>query len=332
MVHWKAAPLGRAQGLLVDDMYSYALKKILFTVPTIWVLTILIFSLIRLAPGDPAVILVGDLNDPAALAEARERLGLNESYVHQYVMWTKSILTGDLGVSAMTGQGVLDGIISRFAVTAQIVVLAMISAAFVAIPAGLYAAWRHNSLSDFCIAFLSNIFLSVPSFWVGLVMVLVFGVFLEWLPAVGYVSVSDNVSAGLKYMIMPILSLVFLEAATLTRIMRANSLEVLQQEYVTHARAKGLPERIVLSKHVFKNAFGPTLTLIGVSLGSLLGGAAVIETVFTVPGLGRFLVDAIYARDYAVVQGVLLFVACVYVVVNLIVDLLYPVFDPRVRL
>jgi peptide/nickel transport system permease protein len=232
----------------------------------------------------------------------------------------------------MTGESVLSAIASRFEVSAQIVVLAMLLAAAVAIPIGTYAAWRQNRPGDFAVIFTANLLVSVPSFWVGLMLILIFGVTLEWLPTVGYISVSDDLGQGLRYLILPVTALLFVEIGTITRMVRASTLEVLRQDYVTNARAKGLGEGTVLSSHVVKNAFAPTMTLIGLILGSLLGGVAVIETVFTLPGLGRLLVDGIYARDYAIVQGVLLFVAFVHVAVNLVVDLLYPVIDPRVRL
>lgn len=313
-------------------MLRYIFNKLLLTLPTLLVLSVIIFILIRSVPGDPAVFLVGDLADPQALAEARISLGLDQPKVVQYFLWMKKVLQGDLGTSLMTGQPVAEAIASRFAVTAQIVSIAMVLALVIAIPSGMFAAWRQNRIEDLSIMFLMNFFLSIPSFWMGLMLILVFGIFLGWLPTVGYVALTEDFGRGIEYLILPVASIVFIELATLTRMMRASTIEVLRQEYITHARAKGLPESTVLSTHVFKNAFAPTLTLTGLLLGSLLGGVAVIETVFTLPGIGRLLVDSIYARDYAVVQGVLLFVALIYVTVNMLVDLLYPVFDPRVRL
>ncbi|MCG8505548.1 MAG: ABC transporter permease [Sphingomonadales bacterium] len=313
-------------------MMRYVFGKLLLTVPTLAILSVVIFALIRMVPGDPAVFMVGDLADAAALDEARRELGLDRPYAVQYFLWLGNVLSGDLGRSVMTGQPVTEAIAARFPVTAQVVLVAMALALLAAVPAGLFAGWRHNTPADFAVVLIMNIFLSIPSFWMGLMLILAFGIYLDWLPTVGYVSVADDLAAGLEYLIMPVLAVVFIEVATLTRMMRASTIEVLRQEYVTHARAKGLPERVVLARHVFKNAFAPTLTLMGLMLGSLLGGVAVIETVFTLPGIGRLLVDSIYARDYGVVQGVLLFVALTYVAVNLTVDLLYPVFDPRVRL
>lgn len=311
-------------------MLQYLLKKLLLMIPTLAILAVVIFALMRFIPGDPAVLLVGDLEDPAVLEEARRQLGLDQPYYVQFGAWVGNVLNGNFGVSLMTGEDVLQAMAKRFAVTAKVVLLAVALAALIAIPAGLFAAWRQNRAGDFAVVLTMNLCLSIPSFWAGLMLIMLFGVKLNWLPTLGYVS--GDVWAGLRYLILPVISLVLVEVATITRMMRASTIEVLRQEYVTHARAKGLSEAVVLFRHVLRNALAPTVTLLGLILGSLLGGAVVIETVFTLPGLGRFLVEAIYARDYAVVQGVLILVALIYIVVNLLVDLIYPLLDPRVRL
>jgi peptide/nickel transport system permease protein len=194
----------------------------------------------------------------------------------------------------------------------------------------MFAAWRQNSAADLAIVGASTLLLSIPSFWLGLMILLVFGLQLGWFPIIGYVSLRDDFAAAAAYLVMPVATLTLVEIGSIVRMARASTIEVARLEYITHARAKGLPERAVMWRHAFKNAFAPTWTLIGLILGSLLGGIAVIETVFTVPGLGRLLVDAIYARDYPTVQGCILFVAAIYVVVNLVVDLFYPLFDPRI--
>jgi peptide/nickel transport system permease protein len=313
-------------------MPRYVLKKLLLAIPTLLILAVAIFALMRAIPGDPAMMMVGDMADPAMLEQARREMGLDEPLPAQFLIWFGDVLHGDFGTSRLTGQDVLASMLSRFAVTAQVVLAAVVLAMAVAVPAGLYAAWRQNRPGDFAVVLVANVFLSVPSFWMGMLLILLFGVTLQWLPTIGYVATGANAFAAAKYLAMPVLSLVFIEVATITRMMRASTIEVLRQEYVTHARAKGLAERTVLFRHVLKNALAPTATLIGLILGSLLGGAAVVETVFSLPGLGRFLVDAIYARDYAVVQGVLILVSAIYLAVNLLVDLVYPLLDPRVRL
>jgi peptide/nickel transport system permease protein len=202
----------------------------------------------------------------------------------------------------------------------------------IAVPAGLVAARCQNTGIDFAIVLAAIVKLSMPSFWVGLMLLLLFGVYLNWLPTVGFVKLSEDFGLGLIYLILPVTSLALTEVAVLTRMMRSSTLEILRQEYVTHARAKGLSETAVLIRHVLKNAAGPTLTMLGLILASLLGGAAVTETVFSLPGIGKLVVDSIYARDYPLLQGALLLIAAIYVVVNLAVDLLYAVLDPKVRL
>jgi peptide/nickel transport system permease protein len=211
-----------------------------------------------------------------------------------------------------------------------VVVVAVLFAALVAVPAGMIAAWKQNKAPDLFLVGTATLLVSIPTFWLGLLLLIFFGLKLQWLPVVGYVSVGDDWKAGLLYLVMPIATLFLHEIGVLMRMARASTLEVLRLDYITHARAKGLSESAVLMRHAFRNAFGPTWTLIGLVLGNLLGGIAVVETVFTIPGLGRLLVDSIFARDYPVIQGCLLFVGVVYVVVNLLIDLCYPIFDPRV--
>ena len=241
------------------------------------------------------------------------------------------MLHGDLGSSINTGQPVLSLVWDRFLVSGRVVVVAVILAALVAVPAGMIAAWKQNQAADLALVSTATLLVSIPTFWLGLLMLILFGLKLQWLPVVGYVSVGEDWKAGLLYLIMPIATLFLHEIGVLLRMARASTLEVLRLDYITHARAKGLPESAVLMRHAFRNAFGPTWTLIGLVLGNLLGGIAVVETVFTIPGLGRLLVDAIFARDYPVIQGCLLFVGVVYVVVNLLIDLCYPIFDPSDR-
>lgn len=310
----------------------YTLVKILLSLPTLLIVSVVVFALMRLAPGDPAVMLVGDVENTQALEEARRALGLDKPYPVQFWLWLSQLLKGDFGVSLMTGEAVLPAILSRFAVTAQIVVLALLIATTVAVPLGTLAAWRQDRPTDLAVRLAANAMISVPSFWVGLMLILLFGARLGWLPTVGYISVLRNPGEGALYLVLPVAALLLVEIGGLVRMVRASTLDVVRQDFVTNALAKGLSSASVLRRHVVKNAFGPTLTLLGLILGSLLGGVAVIETVFTLPGLGRFLVDAIYARDYAVVQGSLVFVAALHVAVNLVVDLLYPAIDPRVKL
>ncbi|WP_367716581.1 ABC transporter permease [Nitratireductor sp. GISD-1A_MAKvit] len=313
-------------------MWSYALKRVLTAIPTVFLVLIIVFTLIRLIPGDPAELMLYELDDPAVVQQMREDLGLEQPIPVQFFIWLGNLATGDLGVSIRTHEPVLPALLERFSVTATLVFWAVSFAVLIAVPAGMVAAWKQNTKIDFAIVLMAIFKLSLPSFWVGLMLLLFFGVYLQWLPTVGYVELSTDFGVGVLYLIMPVISLALTEIAVLTRMMRSGTLEVLRLEYVTHARAKGLSEGAVLARHVFKNAFAPALTMLGLVMASLLGGAAVTETVFSLPGIGKLVVDSIYARDYPMLQGALLLIAGVYVVVNLVVDLLYGFFDPRVTL
>ncbi|MBD9496297.1 MULTISPECIES: ABC transporter permease [Ensifer] len=313
-------------------MLRFILSRIGMAVPTVFLVAVVVFFLIRLVPGDPAALLLGDMASPESVAALRSDLGLDKNILTQFAIWLTSVLQGDFGTSITTKEPVAHLIIERFKVSAGIVLVAVALASLVAVPAGFIAALRQNSRLDFTLVSIAALLLSIPTFWLGLVILLIFGLNLGWLPVVGYVSVAEDPSRGLLYVLMPILTLFLHEIGVLLRMARASALEVLRLDYITHARAKGLPERTVLWRHVFPNAFAPTLTLIGLVLGNMLGGIAVVETVFTIPGLGRLLVDAIFGRDYPVIQGCLLFIAVIYVLVNLIVDLCYPLFDPRVKI
>ena len=311
-------------------MLHFVFKRIAMAVPTLLIMAVTVFVLIRLIPGDPAALMLGDLATPASLADLRERLGLDQSLPVQFGIWFGNVLRGDFGISITSSQPVLPLVLDRFWISARVVLIAVLLASLFAVPAGMIAAWRQNSGTDLFLVGTATLLYSIPTFWLGRLLLLLFGLELNWLPVVGYVSFSEDPRAALLYIVMPVMTLFLHEMGVLIRMSRASTLEVLRLDYITHARAKGLSETAVLWRHAFKNAFGPTWTLIGLVLGNLLGGIAVVETVFTIPGLGRLLVDAIFARDYPVIQGCLLFVAFVYVAVNLVVDLLYPVFDPRV--
>lgn len=313
-------------------MLAYLLRRLLLAGPTFLLAAILVFVLMRLVPGDPALMFVGDVENQEAIEAMRRELGLDRPLPVQFLLWLGQVLSGDLGTSIKSGESVASEITAAFPATATVVLLATGLAGLFAIPAGALAAWRQNTPLDVGIVGFTSLCLSVPSFWMALLLLTLFGVTLGWLPTVGYVSVAEDPVRGVLYLIMPVAALFFTELATLTRMSRSSTIDVLRLEYVTHARAKGLPERTVLWRHAFPNAFAPTLTILGLLLGNLLSGIVVIETMFSMPGIGRLMVDAIFSRDYPVVQGVLLFVVMLYVIVNLLVDLLYPVFDPRVRL
>lgn len=313
-------------------MARFIWQRLLMAVPTLFLISILVFALIRLIPGDPALLMLGDMADAKTLADMRVSLGLDHSIVAQYFIWVKHVLTGDLGYSITNNEAVLPLIFQRFGVSAQIVLISVLLASVIAIPMGVLAAWKQNSSLDLGLVISTTLLLSIPSFWLGLVLLYFFGIRLGWLPVVGYVSFSDNFGMALKFIALPVITLTLVEFGSIARMARASTIEVLRLEYIAHARAKGLSETAVLWRHALRNACAPTWTLVGLILGNLLGGIAVLETVFTLPGIGRLMVDSIFSRDYPVLQGCLLLITGVYVIVNLVVDLLYPIFDPRVKI
>lgn len=313
-------------------MLAYTLKRLLLIIPTLLLVTVTVFIIMRVVPGDPVQMIMGDIDNPALIEQLREEMGLNKPVIVQYVDWLVRTIKMDLGNSIVTGESVSSAMIESFGVTAQIVIVSVLLASLLALLGGALAAWRQNSVLDFSIVTLAIISMSIPGFWLGIALIIVFGIQLQWLPTVGYVSPFHDFSEGIQFLLLPVAALVVTEFGGILRMVRATTIDVLRLDYITHARSKGLSERTVLFRHALRNAMIPTMTLIGVVMGSLLGGAAVIETVFTIPGLGRLLITSIYARDYVMVQGIMLLVATTYVLINLLIDLLYPLLDPRVRL
>lgn len=314
----------------MTHLLNYVGRRLLWTIPTLILVALIVFVMVRLIPGDPVQVILGDQATPQEIANLRAQYGLDKTIPVQFLYWAGHVLEGDFGYSITNGEPILPLILERFQVSAVIVLIAVGIATCIAVPAGLLAAWKQNSALDVTIVAGATLLMSMPSFWLGLIFLLVFGLKLGWLPVFGFVPFTQDPWQALRYIILPATTLILIEVGVLTRMARASAIEVQRLEYVMHARAKGLTERRVLLRHILPNAFAPTWTMIGLVLGNLLGGIAVLETVFTLPGLGRLLVDAIFARDYPVVQGCLLFTALIYVVVNLIVDLCYPFFDPRV--
>jgi peptide/nickel transport system permease protein len=311
-------------------MGRFVLVRLASAIPTMLIVSAAVFALMRFIPGDPAMLMLGDLAQPGQVEEMRRQMGLDQPLVIQYLLWLGDVLTGDFGNSIVSKEAILPLILDRFSVSATIVLAAVFFATIIAVPAGMFAAWRQDRPLDLAVVATSTFFLSIPSFWLGLMLLLVFGLWLGWVPVIGYVPFSSDFAGALVYIILPVVTLVLVESGPIARMARASTIEVARLDYITHARAKGLSEPAVMWRHAFKNAFAPTWTLIGLILGSLLANIAVTETVFTIPGLGRLLIDAIYARDYPVVQGSMLFIAFIYVMVNLLVDLVYPLLDPRV--
>jgi peptide/nickel transport system permease protein len=313
-------------------MSWFLIKRLAMLVPTLLIVSLVAFSLIHLVPGDPAVLLVGETQNTQLLAETRARLGLGQPLPQQFLTWLGQVAGLDFGESIVTGEPVFPLLLDRFGVTAYVVVIAAMISTVIAVLLGMLAAWWQDTKKDRIITVAAILALSVPSFWLAIMLILLFGVKLGWLPTVGYIPPSKGLLLSISFIILPVISLTLIQIGTVLRMARASAIEVIRLEYVTYARSKGLSDRMIILRHVLPNALAPVLTIVGFILGNLLAGAAVIETVFTLPGLGRLLVDSIFARDYPVIQGAVLFIAVIYVTINLLVDLAYPLLDPKVKL
>ncbi|MFZ2649648.1 MAG: ABC transporter permease [Burkholderiaceae bacterium] len=312
-------------------MLEYLAKRIATLVPTLIFVSMLIFGLQQLLPGDPALILAGEEQDPAVVAHLRQTMHLDEPLPLRYAYWVGGVLRGDLGESVRMQLPVRDLIVQKLPVTAQLGLMAFAVALLIGIPAGIVAAvWRGTGWDTAANAF-ALWGLSTPNFWLGILMILLFSVQLGWLPASGYVSPLEDLGANLAAMVMPAFVLGNAIAAILMRHTRSAMLQVMNTDYVRTARAKGLRERAVVLKHALRNALTPVITLGALELGTLLSGAVLTEQVFTIPGFGKLIVDAVFNRDYAVVQGVVLVTATTYIVLNLLADLAYFLANPRLR-
>ncbi len=321
-------------------MLVYILRRLVQIVPTVLGITFVVFLMMRSIPGDPVVALLGDAYTEEDAVKAREAYGLNQPVLLQYLIWLGKLLQGDWGTSILTGRPVLQDVLVRLPVTLELVALSMGVALLIAIPAGIIGALRQNTWADYSATSIAMIGVSIPEFFLGVLLLLAFSFGLHTLPSSGWVylpgtcpSMVCGVSlwGNMQHVLMPALALGVGRAALLTRLLRASMLEVVRTEYVTTARAKGLDERKVVLKHALKNALIPTVTVMGLQVGFLIGGAIVVETLFAMPGLGTFGIDAIIARDYQQVQGFALLTAIAFVVINLVVDLTYTFLDPRIR-
>ena len=312
-------------------MFEFLVKRLFTIVPTLVFVSMLIFGLQQLLPGDPAMILAGEDQDPAVVAYLRAKLHLDQPLPVRYLYWVGGVLRGDLGESVRTQLPVLDLILQKLPVTVELALLAMAIALVIGIPAGVVSAVGRGTAWDYA----ANVFalwgLSTPNFWLGILMILLFSVHLGWLPASGYESPFVDLKANLAAMIMPAFVLGNAIAAVLMRHTRSSMLQVLGADYVRTARAKGLSERVVVLKHALRNALTPIITLGALELGTLLSGAVLTEQVFTIPGFGKLVVDSVFNRDYAVVQGVVLVTATIYILLNLMADVAYFLVNPRLR-
>ena len=312
-------------------MTEFLIKRIATIIPTLIFVSMLIFGLQQLLPGDPAKILAGEEQDPSVIAHLREKLHLDEPLPLRYAYWVGGALKGDLGESVRNQQPVLELVLQKLPVTVQLATMAMFIALVIGIPSGIVSAVGRGTWWDT----VANVFalwgISTPNFWLGILLILLFSVQLGWLPASGYVSPFEDLGANLAAMIMPAFVLGNAIAAVLMRHTRSAMLQVMSADYVRTARAKGLSERVVVLRHALRNALVPIITLGALELGTLLSGAVLTEQVFTIPGFGKLIVDSVFNRDYAVVQGVVLVTATTYIVLNLLADLAYFAVNPRLR-
>src|SRR3954468_12149074 len=313
-------------------MARYLATRLISLVPILVGTSMVAFLLIRLVPGDPAVALLGMEADARSLAALRQQLALDQPIVVQYFTWLSHILTGDFGRSIQGGRAVFPLLLGALAPTALLSAAALVISLIIAIPAGIVAATHRNSGADYAASFLALCGLSLPSFWLGILLILTFSIWWPLFPASGYVSPLVDPIAHLRHLALPAITLGAALAAATMRMTRATMLEVLRADYVRTARAKGLSRRSVVWGHALRNARIPIVTLLGIQLGQLLGGVVITETVFSWPGIGKLTVDAIFARDYPVVQGAVLLTATLFVLINLLTDLLYTILAPRTRL
>jgi peptide/nickel transport system permease protein len=312
-------------------MLAYVAHRILATVPVMGVVALFVFLLLHLSPGDPATVIAGDYASPADIARIREKLGLDQPIPVQFAIWIWDILRGDLGISIFSDQPVVRLIARRLEPTLALATLTLIITVLISVPLGVLAAWKAGTWIDRTVMVFAVLGFSVPVFVLGYVLIYVFSLQLGIFPVQGYVSFRQGIVPFLERLILPSIALSAIYIALVTRITRASVLEILEEDYIRTARAKGVIERKVLMLHALRNAAVPIVTVIGLGVALLIGGVVVTETVFNIPGLGRLVVDAILKRDYPIIQGLILMFSGVYVLINLLIDLLYTVLDPRIR-
>jgi peptide/nickel transport system permease protein len=307
-------------------------RRLVAIVPLLFFVSLVVFSLVHALPGDPALLFLGEEADAQTIAAFRTRLGFDRPLVVQYGDWLARAARGDLGRSLRTNQPVTEAIWQRLPVTLELMAAALVVSLGISVPMGIVSALKRNSGIDLASMFFALVGFSTPNFWLGLILIYVFALVLRWLPPSGFVPALSSVPDNLRSLVLPALTLGTALAALVTRQLRSGMLEVLRQDYVRTAHAKGLTERQVVTKHALKNALIAVVTVLGLQIGGLLGNTIITETLFALPGVGRLMIDSIFSRDFFVVQGVILFLAVGYVVCNLLVDVLYCYLDPRIRI
>jgi peptide/nickel transport system permease protein len=312
-------------------MYAFLARRLLSTIPVLLIVSVLVFLMLRLTPGDPAAVLAGDAATTEQIARIRTGLGLDRSIPEQFAIWFGNMLTGDLGESFYYKTKVTTLIGQRIEPTLSLAVITITIAVLVAVPLGVLAAWRFGGWLDRCLMGFSVLGFSIPVFVLAYLLIWLVSIKLGWLPVQGYQRLADGAGLWLRHLTLPAITLSIIYIALIARVTRASVLETLGEDYIRTARAKGLPESTVLMRHALTNAAVPIVTVIGIGIALLIGGVVVTESVFAIPGLGRLTVDAVLARDFPTIQGVILLFSFVYVAVNLLVDLSYVFFDPRIR-
>lgn len=312
-------------------MLAFLLRRILIAIPTVVIISIMVFGLQHLLPGDPLLVLAGEERDPAVLEALREKYRLNDPIPVQYLAWVGNALQGDLGVSLRTNQPVTELMAQKLPVTIQLALMSMIFALVIGIPAGILSAVKKGTATDYVANVVALSGLSIPNFWLGIMLILLVSVKWQLLPASGYVPPSEDLWQSIRTMLMPSFVLGTALAATLMRHTRSSMIGVLSADYVRTARAKGLAERVVILKHALRNALTPIVTLTALLFGELVAGAVLTEQIFTIPGFGKLVVDAVFNRDYAVVQGIVLVTAVGFIFMNLFADVMYFILNPRLR-
>ena len=312
-------------------MLGYLLRRVLAAIPVMGMVALVVFLLLRLTPGDPAAVLAGDTATPAQLERIRASLGLNEPLYVQFFTWVSKLLHGDLGVSLISNVPVLKMIGQRVEPSISLAVSTIILSVIVAVPLGVIAAWKQGTWIDRFVMALSVLGFSVPVFVIGYVLMKVFAIDLRWLPVQGFKSIADGFGPFFQRLVLPTVSLSFIYVALIARMTRASMLDVLGEDYVRTARAKGIGEIPVLFRHALRNAAVPVITVIGTGFALLISGVVVTESVFNIPGIGRLTVDAVLARDYPVIQAMILLTSLIYVTINLLIDVAYTLLDPRIR-
>jgi peptide/nickel transport system permease protein len=312
-------------------MFVFLAKRLLQLVPTLFFVSVIIFSLQQLLPGDPALVMAGEEKDPAVIAQIRAQYHLDQPILIQYLYWAKNLAVGNLGESMRLKEPVLSLILQKFPVTLQLALMAIVVSLVIGVGAGIVSAIRKNTLADHAVNVVALWGISTPNFWLGIMLIFLFSVHLGWLPASGYVSPLEDFWQSIKTTILPAFVLGNSFAAVLMRHTRSAMLQAMSADYVRTARAKGLAERVVVIKHAMRNALTPVITLGALELGTLLSGAVLTEQVFSIPGFGKLIVDSVFNRDYAVVQGVTLVTATTYILLNLLADVAYVLVNPRLR-